>query len=156
MRPRAPGRVTRGPRISRRRHPLPPAKRSKAVTALAWIGGLAVAIVVLGIWAASGSGGTEGSGGSGGSDGSGTPAGGSGTGTAVGGLVAPSVVSQAVYNDLTGQGMAPVSMSCNALQAHVGAQTLCATPVLLYPNTTVTVNQVEGPNVVSWSYSWTG
>lgn len=131
--------------------PPPPRKRSGAVTALAWIGGLAVAVVVLGIWAAS----WGGDGGEGNRSG-GTPAGGNGTGTAVGGLVAPAVVSQAVYNDLVGKGMAPTSVSCNALSAQVGASTVCATPGLLYPTTTVTVNQVSGPNVVAWSYTWSG
>lgn len=117
--------------------PLPgPATRSKATTVLAWIGGVTVALVGLGIWAAV-------------SLGDGTQDGRTGGET---GVVPAATVSRSVHDDLVQQGYQPGTVTCGDLEATVGATTYCAATGLPNGGTNVRVTVVQGGSVVGWDY----
>lgn len=106
--------------------PPPPAKQSRITKVLAWIGGVTVALVGLGIWI--------------GIEGSGAP------------TVAADVVSQRVYQDLWNKGLQPSTVQCGSLVAEVGATTYCEIPGLQPPGYTVRVTNVQGSDFSGWTY----
>jgi hypothetical protein len=108
-------------------------RRSRFTTVLAWIGGVTVVLIGLGIWGAT-------------SIGSGS--GGGGTSS----IVPGATVSQSVYNDLVTNGYQPGTVTCGDLEAVVGATTYCSSPGLPNGGTTVRVTSVQGATVSSWTY----
>ena len=121
-------RVSEQPPAGQAGPPAPPrpATRSRATTVLAWIGGVTVVLIGLGIWGMSR------------------------TGEAP--VVAGSIVSQSVYNDLVANGHQPASVACGELKAEVGATTWCETPGLATPGYTIRVTSVQGSTMSSWAY----
>ncbi|SDD47898.1 TIR domain-containing protein [Geodermatophilus telluris] len=102
--------------------PLPgPATRSRVTRVLAWIGGVTVVLVGLGIWGAVEMGGTS--------------------------TLSGDVVAQRVYDELVAQGFVPTAVQCGSLSAEVGASTWCQTAGLTFPGVTVTVSAVRGSEV---------
>ena len=67
-------------------------------------------------------------------------------------VVAGSIVSQRVRDDLVSRGQQPTSVNCGNLEAEVGATTYCETPGLSTPGYTIRVTSVQGSTVSSWAY----
>lgn len=106
--------------------PSQPVKRSRVTTVLAWIGGVTVVLIGLGIWGAAQTNDAP--------------------------VVAASVVSQTVYNDLVSKGFQPASVNCGSLTAEVGATAYCETPGLASPGTTIRVTSLQGSSISTWVY----
>jgi len=102
--------------------PLPgPAARSKVTKVLAWIGGVTVVLVGLGVWGAVQMGESS--------------------------TVSGDVVAQRVYDELVAQGYVPTAVQCGGVTAEVGATTYCQTAGLPFVGVTARVTGVQGSDV---------
>jgi hypothetical protein len=106
--------------------PPQPVPRSRVPAVLAWVGGATVVLAGLGVWGV--------------------------VGTNREAVVAGSIVSQEVHDDLLDRGQHPTSVTCDDLTAEVGATTWCDTPGLAAGGYTIRVTSVDGSSVTGWEY----